>query len=509
MLFLSSRRGSDSPSRGSVGLVQPTALVTVLFIVACSGSKEPVAGGGSSAGSTAPASRSPSGPGLAAPQVTSEAVVGQLGAAPLLFVIDDKGVLAAAGPTNPAELTATYAPVASKRLLTVLDERRLIDVADSLYLSLREGTAMKGESVATILSGYEPPPPRVEPPRDAGPEKLTDAARQNAIDAAKMAGVNQPFSATRAPAGPPVGEPPVGWSSPTEQISATEPQRDIHAMAGIEGTPMRPLVLVIAAPATKAALLTRVLGAMPAALGVRYKDTIRPLRFNFAAKLPSPDYTRWIEVRVTATSLAVEAVPNVATTIAWASGALDMAALSAAHESALRQHSVEAAVVDVLVDPAVDMQRLTDVLVALDTLGVQTIGFGRLPIERQAALRNKPGSTAGYGIGTGSGTRSRQPALQPQMVIEEVAAPDIKQRLESNAMKLRYCYEKALLKNPVLAGTVELRFTIEKAGAVADAGATGVDGEVSRCVAQVIGGIEFPRRAAATEVTGKLTFRPR
>lgn len=438
-------------------------------------------------------------------------MVGQLGSAPLLFVIDDKGVLAAAGPASATELTATYAPVASKRLLAGLDERRLIAVADSLYRSLREGTAMKGESVATILSGYEPPPPSVEPPREAEPEKPTDAARQNAIDTARMVGVKGPFSASReAPAGPPVGEPPVGWSSPTEQISATEPQRDIHAMAGIEGTPMRPLVLVIAAPTTKAALLTRVLGAMPAALGVRYKDTIRPLRFNFAAKLPDPDYTRWIEVRVTATSLAVEAVPNAATTIAWASGALDMAALSAAHESALRQHSVKSAVVDVLVDPAVDMQRLTDVLVALDTIGVQTIGFGRLPIERQAALRNKrPASASGYGVGTGSGTRSPQPALQPQMVIGDVAEPEIKQRLERNAMKLQYCYEKVLLDKPELAGTVELRFTVEKDGAVANPGATGVDGEVSRCVAQVIGGIEFPRRAAAMKVTGKLTYRPR
>jgi hypothetical protein len=69
----------------------------------------------------------------------------------------------------------------------------------------------------------------------------------------------------------------------------------------------------------------------------------------------------------------------------------------------------------------------------------------------------------------------------------------IRRYIKRNLQKIQYCYEKQLLAKPSLAGTVQAQFFITPNGTVASSTGTGVDGEVSSCVADVIKGIEFPK----------------
>jgi hypothetical protein len=87
----------------------------------------------------------------------------------------------------------------------------------------------------------------------------------------------------------------------------------------------------------------------------------------------------------------------------------------------------------------------------------------------------------------------------------------IRRYIRRNLDKLQYCYEKALLADPSLEGTVETVFVIAPTGRVASATATGVSPAVSSCVEDVLRAIEFPRATAAaesTEVHYPFTFRP-
>jgi hypothetical protein len=59
--------------------------------------------------------------------------------------------------------------------------------------------------------------------------------------------------------------------------------------------------------------------------------------------------------------------------------------------------------------------------------------------------------------------------------------------------KISYCYEKQLLANPTLEGTVKIQFFISPDGSVTSSNGEGMNDDVSSCVAGVIGAIKFPR----------------
>lgn len=73
--------------------------------------------------------------------------------------------------------------------------------------------------------------------------------------------------------------------------------------------------------------------------------------------------------------------------------------------------------------------------------------------------------------------------------------------------KIRYCYEKELLANPSLEGTVMSSFVISPTGTVINSKANGVDDKVSSCVAGVVGSIAFPRPGDAVQVNYPFNFR--
>jgi tRNA A-37 threonylcarbamoyl transferase component Bud32 len=87
----------------------------------------------------------------------------------------------------------------------------------------------------------------------------------------------------------------------------------------------------------------------------------------------------------------------------------------------------------------------------------------------------------------------------------------IRRYIRQRLAQIQYCYEKELLANPDLAGTVATRFTITAEGKVTSVSATGMDGtSVPDCVAGVVASITFPKPAGGgvVQVAYPFSFRP-
>lgn len=82
----------------------------------------------------------------------------------------------------------------------------------------------------------------------------------------------------------------------------------------------------------------------------------------------------------------------------------------------------------------------------------------------------------------------------------------IRRYIRRRLPRIRFCYEKELLKRPKLQGTVKLRFTIGPKGNVLAANAKGVRPVVSRCVAKAVKTIQFPRPNGGGKVVVNYPF---
>lgn len=84
----------------------------------------------------------------------------------------------------------------------------------------------------------------------------------------------------------------------------------------------------------------------------------------------------------------------------------------------------------------------------------------------------------------------------------------IKRYIKRQVDKIAYCYEKQLLANPGLGGTVNVQFLIAANGSVQSASGAGVSGDVSSCVASVIKNISFPapRNGGTVQVNYPFNF---
>jgi hypothetical protein len=80
--------------------------------------------------------------------------------------------------------------------------------------------------------------------------------------------------------------------------------------------------------------------------------------------------------------------------------------------------------------------------------------------------------------------------------------------LNKNAANFQLCYEKPLLGNPAIAGSITLVFDVDVTGNVANAKTTGnMNDEVEKCVSGVASRISFPKPAKGTvEVSYPMTF---
>ena len=228
-------------------------------------------------------------------------------------------------------------------------------------------------------------------------------------------------------------------------------------------------------------------------------DRLRALRVGFGLLhdvSTTPVMQPWVEVRVGARELTVEAVPSPAVTIPFvAAGALDTAALAAAYTAARASlGDAERRDVDVLVGPDTDVQRLVDVIAALDGAGAMLVSLGHMPPAAELAKRGKRIPRALVG--------------QPQSV-GGLDKQIIRSRVKTELPKIKACYEQALAADPALTGTVRTQFFISPNGLVADSNASGVDPAVAACVAAVIKAIEFPKPAGGggVQVNYPFTFR--
>ncbi|MFT3691597.1 MAG: AgmX/PglI C-terminal domain-containing protein [Kofleriaceae bacterium] len=83
----------------------------------------------------------------------------------------------------------------------------------------------------------------------------------------------------------------------------------------------------------------------------------------------------------------------------------------------------------------------------------------------------------------------------------------IRRYVKRNIQKIQYCYEKELLANDKLQGTVTTSFFIDPEGKVTSATGSGVDPHVAECVAGVIKSIEFPKpKGGGVQVNYPFTF---
>jgi hypothetical protein len=143
-------------------------------------------------------------------------------------------------------------------------------------------------------------------------------------------------------------------------------------------------------------------------------------------------------------------------------------------------------------------------------------GWGTIGTGRYGTIGHGSGTGSGYGVGSGrGGMRGRQSSVpsvrigQPQSV-GDLDKAIIRRYIKRNIQKITYCYEKQLLAKPGLEGTVSTQFFISPNGTVAQSNASGVDSEVSSCVAGVIRAIEFPKPkgGGGVQVNYPFNFRP-
>lgn len=124
------------------------------------------------------------------------------------------------------------------------------------------------------------------------------------------------------------------------------------------------------------------------------------------------------------------------------------------------------------------------------------------------------GSGHGAGGGAGTGMRPRTPGPtislgQPTIGAGGLDPVIVRRYLKRNFQKLQYCYERALLAKPGLAGTVVVTFTVSAEGPVTKADATGVDPDVSSCMAMVIKDLELPKAQQAFDVRYPIEAKPK
>jgi hypothetical protein len=248
--------------------------------------------------------------------------------------------------------------------------------------------------------------------------------------------------------------------------------------------------MLLVAPTAKATVLIDAIKQTDAAIAVSHQGKIRPLRLSFNAREFPMGGDYWLEARVTKDAITVEAVPDAAITVK------DTKELAVALDKARKTRGAEDAIaVDVLVDPDVTAQRLIDVTVALDQAGTRVIGMGPTPEREELARR---------------GHRIPKTTLGRPNAQGDLDKGIIRRTVKKALPEIQVCYEKALAKQPDLAGTVQTQFFITPKGTVKEASASGVDDEVAKCVAQVIKKLEFPKPVGGggVQVNYPFTMRP-
>ncbi len=139
-------------------------------------------------------------------------------------------------------------------------------------------------------------------------------------------------------------------------------------------------------------------------------------------------------------------------------------------------------------------------------------GMGTIGTGRYGTIGHGSGTGTGYGTGSGRGGVKGRRAVAPEVRIGNAAVTGdldkniIRRYIRQKLPSIRYCYEKQLLVKQDLAGTVVSQFQISPQGVVLNSKASGINNEVSSCVASVIQTIKFPKPKGAGLVQVRYPF---
>ncbi len=129
-------------------------------------------------------------------------------------------------------------------------------------------------------------------------------------------------------------------------------------------------------------------------------------------------------------------------------------------------------------------------------------GWGTIGTGRYGTIGHGSGMGSGYGIAGGRGGMRGRSSAVPSVSLGQPTVEGnldkaiVRRYIKRNIQKIQYCYERELLANPSLGGTVSSTFTISASGLVASVRSQGVSTAVASCITSVIKDIEFPRPGA-------------
>ena len=242
--------------------------------------------------------------------------------------------------------------------------------------------------------------------------------------------------------------------------------------------------LVVAAPAARAGALVDVLTMTGGILAVAHRGTLRALRIEFGLH----GIGNWArgadigpEIRVDRRGIDVEGVPDLPEHVPWVQGAVDTEGLAAAlREVRARRRLTHRVEVDLLVSSDLGVQRLVDVLVALEAIGVRVVVLGHAPAPGSDEARLRGHRIVAVRLG------------QPQSV-GDLDRSIIRTYIKRRIPQIRACYVQALTRDSSLGGTVSTQFFITPNGSVSASNAAGVEPALAACIAGVIKATVFPK----------------
>lgn len=136
-----------------------------------------------------------------------------------------------------------------------------------------------------------------------------------------------------------------------------------------------------------------------------------------------------------------------------------------------------------------------DGIIAVDRY--TTVATDDLPWDSDGGPGTRPGHHAGV----------PDPQVSDATVVGGLDKALVRRHIKRRLPAIKYCYERALLVNKNLAGTVVADFLVDGKGVVLTASAHGMDDEeMESCIAEVIEGIQFPRPADGSSVQVRYPF---
>jgi hypothetical protein len=119
---------------------------------------------------------------------------------------------------------------------------------------------------------------------------------------------------------------------------------------------------------------------------------------------------------------------------------------------------------------------------------------------------------AGPGQGRPARWRSEIDIKMPDPIVKsaggKVDKVIVKRYLRRELNKFRYCYERSLVVNPEVRGTLSIQFRVLPDGTLTGVRVEGIANDVENCVAAFVRRMQLPKLPEEAEVRTKIQLRP-